>query len=131
MNLPVFISLLIHFSGVEGVGMPVMPIGSGYGATGRFEVTMDSLPCRGSGGRATYLFRPVIQEGKVPAVFFLHGLGTRNVSVYRHIAEHIASRGNLVIFPHFKLSSFPGQRRTYRKLNKRCEKYGPGEYSTY
>lgn len=95
---------------------PVPPIDTGYGAEGGYSVAVDSLSRRARSRDKTYVYRPRDVDGPAPLVFFLHGLGTDNPAVYGHIAHHLAGRGCCVVLPQYRMFSFPGQRRTYRKL---------------
>jgi hypothetical protein len=70
----------------------------------------------------TFIYRPRDAVAPVPVIVFLHGLNAKEAAVYGHIVEHIASRGYYVVFPQYRMASFPGPRRTYRKLFNRIIK---------
>ncbi|MBD3392047.1 MAG: alpha/beta hydrolase fold domain-containing protein [Chitinivibrionales bacterium] len=100
-------------------GDAVPPIDSGCGAGGAYAVAVDTLVnCRGT-RYPTYVCRPEGARGPLPLVFFLHGLGTNSPAAYDHITRHLAARGCCVVMPHYRISSFPAQRRTYRGIYRR------------
>jgi dienelactone hydrolase len=58
----------------------------------------------GRAGAATFVFHgngPAPAEGR-PVVVFLHGWGAVNPQVYGSWIEHLARRGNLVLFPRYQ-----------------------------
>jgi len=98
---------------------PVAPIDSGHGATGPYAVAVDTIRTSHARREPTLIYRPEGVGTRLPLVFFLHGLRTNKRGVYDHICQHLAGRGLCVAFPHYRLRSFPGPRRTYRKLFSR------------
>ncbi len=67
-------------------------------------------PCKGfaasryeEGEKEYWIFSPDSPEtGKAPLVIFMHGAGAVNPNIYGAWIEHIARRGNIVVYPRYQ-----------------------------
>jgi hypothetical protein len=113
------LSFVVSLGAFSAFGCPpdaVAPIDSGYGAPGQYAVTVDTLRRSLFAWNRTYAYLPVGNSGPLPMIVFFHGMGSTEPSYYEHILQHLASRGYCVLFPAYRMASFPGQGRTYRRM---------------
>lgn len=93
----------------------VLPPDSGYGTDGPYSVIIDTLYQSKKFSNSTFAFIPDA-SGPLPLIVFFHGMGVGDPSNYEPFLKHIASRGYCVLFPAYRLLSFPGQGPSYRKM---------------
>jgi len=80
------------------------PIRTGYGSNGIHSVIRDSIPHPGWSGHHVYLFRPDIDDGMRPVVFFCHGIGADDPQNYDALITHLVSTGFCVIYSPYRTS---------------------------
>jgi pimeloyl-ACP methyl ester carboxylesterase len=107
-----FLTLAILVNGElqAQVRPPQQPASGPGGAEAAFQVRESTF---GSGGKQYWLFEPVGIRGSAPVVAFLHGWGAMQPDGYKLWIEHIAARGNIVIYPRYQQSRLePGPNMT-------------------
>lgn len=100
----------------------VVPIDSGYGAPGKYAVRVDTLCGSRLAWRRMFAYMPQHAPEPRPLIVFFSGMGASEPSNYEPTLRHLASRGYCVLFPAYRLASFPCQGRTYRKMYRRMLK---------
>src|SRR6185503_14310076 len=91
---------VVLFFGFASIGKPqgnVQQPGqptSGPGSPGGFGVRESSY---GAGGKQYWIFEPDTAE-TLPVVVFLHGYGNMDPGIYGGWIDHLAQRGNIVIY---------------------------------
>jgi dienelactone hydrolase len=77
---------------------------AGAGACGDREPAPLEERTVGRGPVTTTIIQPAQARGPVPVVVFLHGWGATQPQTYRPWLEHLARRGNTVIYPRYQES---------------------------
>lgn len=95
---------------------PIAPIDTGFGADGTWEMVADTVPARFMKHRPVYVYRPAGAKTPRPVVFLFPAFLSWEPGSYKHLIQHLVSRGNCVVFPAYRLAQFPYQRRTYKRL---------------
>jgi hypothetical protein len=105
------------FSAGGAVPCRIAPIDSGYGADGKYAVSVDSVRESGAQKRMLYAYHPVNPAVKSPVVFFLPGQTVGSPSAYNNLIRHLASRGNTVMYVPFRERKIKNEQlEEYRNL---------------
>jgi predicted alpha/beta-fold hydrolase len=126
-NTILFFLLLPNFLSANDF---ILPISFGFGADGDCGFIKDSISSKYFFQRKIYIYHSVKGVQKKPAIFLCHALGSKKPSYYEHIMEHCASNGYTVVFVSYRISSFPHQKRTFRKIFNSFE-YVVDQFSQY
>ncbi|KMQ52451.1 alpha/beta hydrolase family protein [Chitinispirillum alkaliphilum] len=98
---------------------PIEPIREGFGARGPFQIETKKTPSPLWKERNVQLFIPnhsPPEEG-FPVVFFAHGYGQSDPSVYASIIDHMVSHGAAVVFsPYRRIIHIPGKGGNYELI---------------
>ena len=94
----------------------ISPISFGFGADSTCTYIKDSISSKSFFQRNIYIYHSEKTVQKRPTIFLCHALGSEKPSYYEHIMKHCASKGYTVVFVSYRLSSFPYQKRTFRKI---------------
>ncbi len=116
MNKDIFLVLLV-FVTMCTAKISTVPIGSGYGDHGSWDMKVDSIANPNWRGHSVYLFYPSGSTGTVPVYFFCHGIGADDPHVYYQLIEHCVSQGCAVLYsPFSKKIAFRSPHKTYKVL---------------
>jgi hypothetical protein len=87
----------------DGDGEDVDNSTDDYGEPGQYEVEFETFanpawPENGRGETNVTVFFPSEVEEPVPVLFFSHGFGARDRDIYRHLIDHVVSRGSALVY---------------------------------
>jgi dienelactone hydrolase len=78
------------------------PIDTGFGASGRFSVHVDTIVDKRTNLSPAYFFRPAIDTVKQwPSVVLLHGYTGQEYAFFEPYISHLVSKGVAVLYPTF------------------------------
>lgn len=108
----VFAFWLVFWGWLAGSGQafgmqsgPIPPIQSGYGANGPYSIKVETLPSPRFSGQNVTVYFPTETTTPLPVVFFSHGFGAINPRTYEPFIRHIASRGYIVVYAPYPVTS--------------------------
>jgi acetyl esterase/lipase len=93
---------------------PGQPV-HGPGSNGACQTSEDSFDNSAAPGNPVYVYQPsgtatarigdACSRGKQPTIFMAHGLGGTDPSNYIELIDHLVSRGNIVVYPTYQVTS--------------------------
>lgn len=84
---------------------PIPPIQSGYGANGKFAVTVEKFASPLYDREKVQVFRPLGATEPLPVIFFAPGFNNNDPAEYRELINHIISRGFALVYAPFQIIS--------------------------
>jgi dienelactone hydrolase len=113
----VLIIAMAQAASPPATSLATLPLESGYGAKGRHETFIDSIPAPHWKDHEVYFFHPALERKPRPVVLFCHGIGAEDPQVYMQLLKHIVSWGYSVLYsPYEKSSAFGSPRDGYSMM---------------
>ena len=102
----VLVLLPVLLLGCTSVRPPAQPL-TGFGGSDYVTTNVKKQEIR-RGGASFFVFEPIAPQSapghRAPVVLFLHGWQASNPALYGAWLNHLAQRGNVVIWPQFELT---------------------------